>query len=70
MAYNYECLKCNKEVDVYGCRFCDSCYYPGIDDDYNEYQGLIAEGHSAMQAAVLSGYEGAEKYCEGEADDR
>ncbi|MGK0272151.1 MAG: hypothetical protein ACI88H_002817 [Cocleimonas sp.] len=58
---NGNCNKCRGGVDVYGSRFCADCYYPGIDDDWNEYQDLIADGHPRNQAAVLSGWLGAEE---------
>jgi len=58
---SYPCLKCKKPVQAYGCRFCDACYYPGIDEEYNEYQALMAEGYRHEDAAVRSGYMGAEE---------
>jgi len=53
------CKKCQATVLQEG--FCDNCFYPGIEDDYNEYQSLIEEGHARPTAAVMSGWLGAEE---------
>jgi len=38
-----------------GVRWCPECYYPGIDEDFQRYQDLRADGYSAYQARVMSG---------------
>ena len=55
------CLKCGKQKQVSESRWCGICYYPGIDEDWNEYQALLAEGCSRADAAVRSGWMGAEE---------
>lgn len=50
------CLRCRKEIDQ-SERFCNDCYYPGIEETYDEYQALLNEGHRRIQAAVMSGWE-------------
>ncbi|USD64197.1 hypothetical protein [Vibrio sp. SCSIO 43136] len=52
-----KCLRCKKEVQVYGSRWCQDCYYPGIDETYDEYKAMLAEGHRPIQAAVQSGWQ-------------
>lgn len=54
--YPYPCLKCRGWVQVFGSRWCQDCYYPGIDRDYQAYRDLIEEGHSQYQAGVMSGW--------------
>lgn len=41
--------------------WCMRCHYPGIDEDYQEYQNLKDEGYPAPQAAVMSGWKGYEE---------
>lgn len=53
------CRKC--QADTENSKFCDDCHYPGIEEDYQEYRDLITEGHPRAQAAVLSGWLGAEE---------
>lgn len=55
------CQKCNKLTEVHSSRWCASCHYPGIDDDYEEYRALLDEGHRPIDAAVMSGWKGAEE---------
>jgi len=55
------CTKCRKVTEVFGSKWCASCYYPGIDDDYEEYQALLNEGYRRADAAVRSGWLGAEE---------
>ncbi|WP_444883496.1 hypothetical protein [Microbulbifer sp. PSTR4-B] len=43
--------------------WCDQCHYPGIEDEYREMRALIEEGYSYADAAVRSGYVGAEHFC-------
>lgn len=50
------CRRCRKEIDQ-SERFCNDCYYPGIEETYDEYQALLNEGHRRIQAAVMSGWE-------------
>ncbi len=52
------CNSCNKQSPT---AFCEQCHYPGIEDDYQTYLDLLDEGHSRHQAAVLSGWRGAEE---------
>lgn len=50
------CSLCRKNrAAVWGCRFCPTCYYPGLDEDYNRYLDLRAEGYSVYQSRVMSG---------------
>ncbi len=58
---NGTCLKCRQGVHVYGCRWCDDCYYPGIDEVYNDYRSMLEEGYRNVDAAVRSGWKGAEE---------
>lgn len=52
----YKCLLCNNnKVSVYGARFCEDCYYPSIDDDWQKYEDLIAEGYTRYQAKIMAG---------------
>lgn len=55
------CLRCKKLTQVFGCRWCSECWYPGIDEEYNEYQALLSDGHSRINAQVLSGWMGIEE---------
>jgi DnaJ-class molecular chaperone len=61
MCSEEKCLKCNGNKKVYGGRWCDTCWYPGIDEDWNEYQSLIDEGYRRADAAVRSGWLSAEE---------
>jgi uncharacterized OB-fold protein len=56
-----QCLKCGGVVETPPMRFCKSCFYPGIHDDYQEFIELIEAGHSSHQAAVMSGWMGVEE---------
>ncbi len=56
-----QCERCRRPTQVFGSRWCAACHYPGIDEDYAEFEALIEEGHSRAQAAVLSGWMGAEE---------
>lgn len=51
--------KCNrcKKTTIDNSKWCDDCFYPGIDETYQEYRDLIAEGHRRIQAAVMSGWQ-------------
>lgn len=55
------CLRCRQRVHVLGCRWCKDCYYPGIDEVYNKYRALLDEGCRRVDAAVRSGWKGAEE---------
>ncbi|MGL4927194.1 MAG: hypothetical protein ACRC8O_00975 [Plesiomonas shigelloides] len=50
------CRRCHVDIDK-DSRWCDTCFYPGIDQAYDEYQALLAEGFRRVQAAVISGWE-------------
>ncbi|MEZ0147977.1 MAG: hypothetical protein AB9Q19_01455 [Candidatus Reddybacter sp.] len=41
--------------------YCNACWYPGIDEDYQEFIALLDEGHARHAAYVLSGLKGAEE---------
>tara|TARA_R110001599_G_scaffold100770_9_gene258151 strand:+ start:10825 stop:11010 length:186 start_codon:yes stop_codon:yes gene_type:complete len=58
---NCNCLKCKKPTKVYGSKWCPNCHYPGIDEDYKEFQNLLKEGYRRADAAVRSGWLGAEE---------
>ena len=59
------CQKCRSNTpEVFGSRWCSNCYYPGIDDDYEEYQSMLEEGYRQIDAAVQSGWRGAEEFYE------
>lgn len=55
------CRRCRVMHDSSEGPWCRVCHYPGIADDWQQMQDLVAEGHSRHQAAVLSGYMGAEE---------
>jgi len=55
---NTICQKCKKPSDS---KWCDDCWYPGIDDDYAEFRALLEEGHTYAYAAVMSGWKGIEE---------
>ncbi|PCD85617.1 hypothetical protein [Vibrio mediterranei] len=57
---NNHCRRCSKElasIDDLSTRFCNECFYPGIEETYDEYQALLDEGHRRIQAAVMSGWQ-------------
>ena len=51
-----QCKRCRTTV-AEGTRWCERCAYPGIDDDYEEYQALLDEGYRRIEAAVMSGWQ-------------
>lgn len=51
-----QCKRCGTNVPE-GIRWCEHCAYPGIDNDYEEYQALLDEGYRRIDAAVLSGWQ-------------
>ena len=55
------CRSCRDSVEVHGSNWCTTCWWPGIDEAWQEMRDLIEEGHPYHQAAVLSGYKGAEE---------
>lgn len=55
------CLRRLEPTQVFGCRWCSECYYPGIDETYNEYQALLSEGYRRIDAQLLSGWMGIEE---------
>jgi len=52
------CQKCRKPSHT---KWCDDCWYPSIDEDYAEFRSLLQEGYGYAQAAVMSGWRGAEE---------
>jgi hypothetical protein len=54
------CLKCHQPMNNPSERWCASCWYPGIDDDYQRFIDLLEDGHRATEAAFLSGWDGAD----------
>ncbi|MGR5299284.1 hypothetical protein ACPV5U_28505 [Vibrio mediterranei] len=57
---SHRCCRCSKTfvpTASSSTRFCDDCFYPGIEEDYDEYQALLDEGHRRIDAAVMSGWE-------------
>lgn len=53
---NGNCVKCRKPCQVFGCRWCANCYYPGIDRDYERYRDLLEEGYTRYQAKLMAGW--------------
>ena len=51
-----QCRRCHTHIPT-GERWCENCHYPGIDDDYADYQSLLDEGYSRIMAATMSGWE-------------
>lgn len=49
------CLRCRKPVQVFGSRWCQVCWYPGIDEDWQRYRDLLEEGYPRHQALVMAG---------------
>lgn len=53
---------CNKHCEaydegmIYGSKFCDDCYYPGIEEDYANYRDYREEGYSAYQSKLMVGW--------------
>lgn len=56
-----KCIKCNEECAEQD-KWCENCYYPGIDEKYKIYKDMLAEGYRNIDAAVLSGYKSAEEF--------
>ena len=54
MSKKNTCCRCHTLIEDH-TRWCDDCFYPEIDETYDEYQALLAEGHRRIQAAVMSG---------------
>lgn len=54
------CRRC-RTVTPPDQHYCHRCDYPGIDDDWREYQALIDDGYDTAQAAVMAGWRGAEE---------
>ena len=52
------CIKpwCGKITEVYGSRWCQECWYPGIDRDYAEYRAYRGDGYGAYQAKLAVGW--------------
>ena len=61
MCEESSCMKCGGQIQVFGSRWCKTCWYPGIDKVWNEYQALLDEGYRRADAAVRSGWLGAEE---------
>ncbi|WP_186079335.1 hypothetical protein [Burkholderia gladioli] len=49
------CKRCRKVTEVFGSSWCSSCYYPGIDRDWQRYRDLLEEGYPRYQALVMAG---------------
>jgi hypothetical protein len=49
------CRKCRCETQVFGSSWCQDCYYPGIDRDYQRFDALIEEGYPRYQARIMAG---------------
>ena len=49
------CYQCGLPVQVFGCQFCEKCYYPGINEDWRYFSDLVAEGHPVFKAKVMAG---------------
>lgn len=47
---------CGKRTEVFGSRWCATCWYPGIDEDYERYRALRAEGYGVWQAKLMVGW--------------
>lgn len=54
------CLRCS-HLTLPDNTWCQRCNYPGIDDDYQQFQDLKDEGYPTAQAAVMSGWRGFEE---------
>ncbi|WP_234497887.1 hypothetical protein [Vibrio maritimus] len=54
------CKRCHKKTVNHG-RFCNDCFYPGIEETYDEYQTLLDEGHRRIQAATMSDWQDPEE---------
>ncbi|EGU33955.1 hypothetical protein [Vibrio scophthalmi] len=50
------CRRCNTPIQEH-TRWCDDCFYVGIDEVYEEYQSMLAEGYRRIDAAVRSGWQ-------------
>jgi len=60
------CKRCNEPLAGDNSRWCIDCYYPGIDDDYQRFKDMLADGYRYIDAAVQSGWRGAEEFMESE----
>jgi hypothetical protein len=49
------CYKCRKPAEVHGSRWCASCWYPSIDEDWQRYKYLVEEGYTRYQAKIMAG---------------
>ncbi|EMC9391293.1 hypothetical protein ACXOL9_004126 [Vibrio parahaemolyticus] len=56
MSLIHHCGRCRTEIPNHK-NWCDNCDYPGIDDDYAEYQALLEEGYTRIMAATMSGWQ-------------
>ena len=56
-----DCLKCDTSPPRKLSKWCEKCYYPGIDDDYNELHALLEDGYRYVDACVMSGWKGVEE---------
>ncbi len=59
-----KCQRCHGFTVCTESKWCDQCHYPGIDNDWDEYQALLADGYRSAEAKLMSGWEGAETYLE------
>jgi hypothetical protein len=55
-ASNGKCHKCRRYVEEFGSRWCEGCYYPGIEQDYARFHDLREEGYLAREASLMVGW--------------
>ncbi|WP_339869003.1 hypothetical protein [Pseudohongiella nitratireducens] len=58
------CKRCNDLPARNNSRWCGECHYPGIDDDYQLFKDMLSDGYRYIDAAVQSGWRGAEEFME------
>ncbi len=56
------CIKCKIKTKRLGGRWCAGCWYPGIEEDYERFRNMLADGHRYIDAAVTSGWKGIEEF--------
>lgn len=49
------CMLCQKEVRVYGSRWCSECWFPSIDDNWTLYEAYREDGYSRSRALIEAG---------------
>jgi len=55
---NKVCQRCKKPSTL---KWCNNCWYPSIDDDYQRFRNMLEDGHRYADAAVTSGWLGIEE---------